>query len=119
MPFRDAETHFNDILTSIDLVDSFIGPMDFAAYEADLKTKSAVERQMQIITEAAHRLGDQAETLCPGPDWKGYMGMGNVLRHAYHRIDDQIVWNTVKLDLPTLKKSVAQALTKHFPSRNH
>jgi uncharacterized protein with HEPN domain len=70
----------------------------------DIKTKSAVERQLQIITEAAYRLGDEADTVCPGPDWKGFMGMGNLLRHAYHRIDDAIVWNTVKVELPALRK---------------
>ncbi len=84
--------------------------MDFEAYQGDLKTKSAVERQLQIITEAAYRLGDEAEVLCPGPDWKGYMGMGNILRHGYHKVNDQIVWDTVKIDLPPLKEAVLKAL---------
>lgn len=75
-----------------------------------MKTKSAVERQLQILTEAAYRLGDEADLVCPGPDWKGYMGMGNLLRHSYHRIDDQIIWDTVKLELPGLKEAVSRAL---------
>ncbi len=118
MPFRDAHMHFGDIIESIDLIDLFLKDMDFQVYEQDPKTRSAVERQLQIITEAAYRLGDEAETLCPGPDWKGYMGMGNILRHAYHRIDDKIVWNTVKLDLPPLKEAIAKALT-NLPSPEH
>lgn len=92
--------------------------MDLEVYKQDPKTKSAVERQLQIITEAAHRLGDEAEILCPGPDWKGYMGMGNILRHAYHRIDDKIVWDTVKLDLPYLKDAISKALT-NLSTRRH
>jgi uncharacterized protein with HEPN domain len=56
LPFRDARTHLEDIINSIDLIDDFIGTMDFEIYSQDLKTKSAVERQMQIITEAARRL---------------------------------------------------------------
>lgn len=84
--------------------------MDFTAYGKDQRTKSAVERQMQIITEAAIRLGTDGEKLCPGPDWKGFRGMGNLLRHAYHRIDDQIVWNTVTDELPALKVAVTKAL---------
>jgi uncharacterized protein with HEPN domain len=83
--------HFQDILGSIALIDLFLEGLEFEAYENDLKTKSAVERQLQIITEAAYRLGDEAEILCPGPDWKGFMGMGNVLRHGYHKVDDRIV----------------------------
>lgn len=60
--------HFQDILESIALIDQFLMGLEFEEYENDLKTKSAVERQLQIITEAAYRLGDEAEILCPGPD---------------------------------------------------
>jgi uncharacterized protein with HEPN domain len=57
-------------LDGLDHIESFLGDMDVEAYKADIKTKSAVERQMLIITEATKRLGDDAETLCPGPDWR-------------------------------------------------
>ena len=110
MPFRDAQTHFQDILDSIALIDLFLKDLDLEGYKGDLKTKSAVERQLQIITEAAYRLGDEADVLCPGPNWKGFMGMGNILRHAYHKVDDEIVWNTVKTDLPTLRQAVSRVL---------
>jgi uncharacterized protein with HEPN domain len=49
-------------LEGLDHIESFLGDVDLEAYKADIKTKSAVERQMQIITEAAKRLGDDAET---------------------------------------------------------
>lgn len=110
MSSRDDDTHLRDILESIQLIDAFVEGIDFESYESDLKTKSAVERQMQIITEAAYRLGDRAETVCPGPNWKGYMGMGNLLRHAYHRISDRTVWDTVKLDLPQLREAISKVL---------
>ena len=100
--------HFQDILDSIALVDMFLKDFSFESYESDLKTKSAVERQLQIITEAAYRLGDDAERLCPGPDWKGFMGMGNILRHGYHKVDDRIVWDTVKTDLPELREAASR-----------
>jgi uncharacterized protein with HEPN domain len=100
LPFRNNETHLRDILEGIEHVDSFLAGMSLAAYKADIKTKSAVERQLQIITEAAKRLGDDAETLSPGPDWKGFCRMGDVLRHGYHKVDDEIVWNTIKDELP-------------------
>ena len=110
MPFRDANTHFRDILESIKLIDEFVEDMAFEKYCDDIKTKSAVERQMQIIAEAAYRLSDEAQILCPGPDWKGFRGMGNILRHQYHLVNDKIVWDTVKDDLPSLKAAVQRAL---------
>lgn len=110
LPFRDNETHLKDILEGLDQIDSFLGNLCLDAYKADKKTKSAVERQLQIITEAAKRLGDDADSLCPGPDWKGFCRMGDILRHGYHKVDDEIVWNTIKDELPGMRDAVLIAL---------
>lgn len=110
MPFRDNATHLRDILEAINYIESFLSGMEFDAYKADARTRFAVERQMQVITEAAVRLGEEAEVIAPGPDWKGFRGMGNILRHAYHRIDDELIWNTVKEELPAIKQAVLKAL---------
>lgn len=115
MPFRDARTHLRDILESINLIEAFLKDMDFEIYQTDLKTKSAVERQMQIITEAAIRIGDNGEALCAGLDWKGFRGMGNILRHEYHRVDDKIVWETAKVELPKLKAATVPVLNASSP----
>jgi uncharacterized protein with HEPN domain len=98
------------MLEAIDHIEAFLDGVTFESYQTDVKTKSAVERQLQIMTEAAIRLGDNAESIAPGPDWEGFRGMGNLLRHAYHRIDDRIVWNTVKDDLPPLREILLKAL---------
>jgi len=111
LPFRDAKQNLRDIVESIDNIASFVMDMDLEAYRNDLKTKSAVERQLQIIAEAAIRLGEEAETICPGPDWRGVRGMGNFLRHEYHKVDDKIVWDTVKDELPKLRSYAVAALT--------
>lgn len=42
-----------DIINSIHLIDEFIGSINlFEEYTVDLKTKSAIERQLGIIGEA-------------------------------------------------------------------
>lgn len=38
--------------------------------------------------------------------------MGNILRHSYHRVQDEIVWKTVWDDLPALKVAVIRAIAK-------
>ncbi|MBV8630310.1 MAG: DUF86 domain-containing protein [Silvibacterium sp.] len=92
---------------------------DFETYRTNLMMKSAVERQMPVISEAAIRLGSEAEDACPGLDWRGLRGMGNILRHAYHRIDDRIVWDTAKEDLPLLKACVEAVLDAPEAGSNH
>lgn len=116
MPFRENAAHLADMLEAIDHIESFLDGVTFESYQTDVKTKSAVERQSQVVTEAAIRLGDHARRIAPGPDWEGFRGMGNLLRHAYHRIDDQIVWNTVKDELPPLREILLKALESESSS---
>jgi len=110
LPFRDNSTHLRDILEAINHIEVFLAGMSFEAYKADPRTKFAVERQMQVIAEAAVRLGEEAESIAPGPDWKGFRGMGNILRHAYHRIDDELIWNAATDELPLMKAAILKAL---------
>ncbi len=112
MSFRNNRTHLQDIVEGIDLIEAFVGDISLDAYKADPLRKSAVERQLQIITEAAKRLGDDAYALCPDEDWKGFCRMGDLLRHVYHRIDDEIIWDTVKEELPKMKVAAMEAIRK-------
>jgi uncharacterized protein with HEPN domain len=116
LPFRDPERHLRDILESIDQINEFIRDMDFSAYQEDKKTQAAVERKMQILTEAVIRLEMDGPNTFSEIDWKAYRGMGNFLRHSYHRVSDEIVWNTVQDDLPLLKRVVERALSGPGPS---
>ncbi len=110
MPFRDHLSYLRDIDTSIKLIESFIEGMDFDTFCSDRKTVAAVERMMQIISEAAMRLGEEAERLYPGQPWGNIRGLGNWLRHQYDDLDREIVWNTIQEDLPKLKDTISQAI---------
>jgi uncharacterized protein with HEPN domain len=81
--------------------------MDLEAFRADSKTVAAVERKLLVISEAAIRLGEHAQTLCPGLPWNNIRGIGNWLRHQYDRVDVDTVWNTVTEDLPSLRAADA------------
>ena len=57
MPFRDTETLLRDIAYAIGMIERFTAQMDFDAFREDPKTIAAVERKLQIISEAAIRPG--------------------------------------------------------------
>lgn len=113
MPFEDAQSHLRDICESIQLIEEFVSGMDLEGFRDDSKTRAAVERKILIISEAAIRLGDEAERLCPGVPWRDIRGIGNWLRHQYDRVDVETVWNTIQDDLPTLKAAVEKNLESH------
>ncbi len=104
-----------DIAENIERVQTYVHGLDRESFELDGRTYDAVERCLQRISEAAIRLGDDANALVPGQPWNDIRGTGNWLRHAYHRIDAGIIWETVNHDLPALLKDVRAALNRLAP----
>lgn len=117
MPFEDARSLLSDIAESIHFIQRFVLGMNLDEYRSDSKTQAAVERKLLILSEAAIRLTDQAETLCPGVPWRDIRGIGNWLRHQYDKIDAETVWNTIQDDLPPLRSAVERALSEFPPQQ--
>jgi uncharacterized protein with HEPN domain len=110
MSSRDLRVYFEDMLRSMDRIDTFIGTMTFEQYTKDLKTASAVERQFLILSEAATRLGTDIVALCPGPEWRDIRGIGNVIRHRYQDVMDETLWHTISDLFPALRSAIHEAL---------
>ncbi|HME07347.1 MAG TPA: HepT-like ribonuclease domain-containing protein, partial [Bryobacteraceae bacterium] len=73
-------------------------------------TVAAAERKLQVISEAAIRLGGEAEQRIPAQPRRNTRGIGNQLRHTYERIDLNTIGNAVTDDLPPFKAAVRRAL---------
>jgi uncharacterized protein with HEPN domain len=73
--------------------------MDF---ESDRLLQAAAQRFLEVIGEAASRVSDQTRNLLPGVPWREIIGMRNRLIHGYSSVDNDIVWETIKGDLPTI-----------------
>jgi uncharacterized protein with HEPN domain len=95
-----------DISNSIVLIDDFlVGIADFQAYQHDLKTQSAVERQLAIIGEVVNKLR-QETTGITLTNAKQIIDFRNRIIHSYDNIDASIVWAIVKRHLPVLKEEI-------------
>lgn len=70
-------------------------PESFVAHRI---VRQAVERNLEIIGEAAKGVSDAALARVPGVDWRGLRGVRDVLIHGYFRVDPTIVWNIVQTD---------------------
>ena len=95
-----------DILTAIELIEDFlISTPTFYDYLTDLKTKSAVERQLVIIGEAVNKFEkiNQENKLSFARE---IVNFRNRLVHAYDSIDDSIVWAIKTNHLPQLKVEI-------------
>ncbi len=97
-------------MDAIVMIEQFTSGMDSEMFRANPMAVAAVERKLQIISEAAIRLGSDAEQRIPDQPWRDIRGIGNQLRHSYERIDLNTIWNAVTDDLPPLKAAVLGAL---------
>ena len=104
------------MLESSGYIAEYLSGTDLATNRRERQLRSAVERELQISTEAASRLGKHAEQLCPTIDWRAIKGLGNVLRHEYDDIDDEIIWKAIHNRLPELRAAVRAALAE-LPNR--
>ena len=108
----DKAALLNDIVENIERIQGYIHGISRLSFKDDSRTYDAVERCLERICEAAVRLGDDAETLMPNQPWDEIRGTGNWLRHAYHRIDAELIWDTIERDLPKLLKDTLSALER-------
>ena len=102
-----------DILDNIEKIESYVGDLDLGQFSADPMRVDAVERCLQRLTEAAIKLGEaQMSEIAPTIPFHILRGFGNVLRHDYDGIDDQLIFDTVSRDLPGLKQACITYLSE-------
>lgn len=112
MPSSDPARRFEDILENIAKIERFTRCMDFPAFAASEQTVYAVNHAMLILSEAAAKLGEQANQLCPEVAWADIRGLGNRLRHDYDNINPIRIWLIVEKELDPLKSAIAKALQR-------
>jgi uncharacterized protein with HEPN domain len=78
---------------------------DFLEYKNDLKTKKAVERNLEIIGEAMNRIL-KVNSDFPIDNAKNIIGTRNRIIHSYDNISDDVIWTIVVRELPLLRKQI-------------
>lgn len=100
-----------DILNAIEEINSFFdqGTMQFSKYQKDLRTKKAVERNVEIIGEALGRILKRDETIIISNSRK-IVDTRNRIIHGYDSVSDDVIWGIVVRHLPVLHKEIEKLL---------
>jgi uncharacterized protein with HEPN domain len=110
LSFKEPTQPLRDILESVRRIEDFTAGMSFEQFREDPKTVAALERKFPVIGEAAVRFGREAPLIVPDVPWRQIRDLGNLLRHAYDKVDLEIIWQTITDDLPPLKAALLRAL---------
>lgn len=106
----EIQKYLYDIKTSIESIFDYLGDKrDFYEYQNNKLLRRAIEREFEIIGEAANKI------LKLNPDInidnaRKIVDLRNWVIHSYDKIDDVIIWGIISKHLPLLKKQVDKLL---------
>ena len=101
-----------DIIDNTSSIELYVAELDEEGLAHDRLRYDAVERCLERVSEAAAKLGTQADELAPGPPWHAVRVFGSVLRHAYDQVDPARIWEIATRDLPQVAAAAEAALQR-------
>jgi uncharacterized protein with HEPN domain len=106
MTGQSVLARLKDITAAIDGTGQAMSGVGLEAFAASWTLKHAVQRALEIISEASRHLPDELRARYPTTDGRAIAATGNQLRHAYQRVDDKIIYDVVQRDLPPLAEII-------------
>ncbi len=95
-----------DILAAIEWIENFTSGHDESSMIEDMKSYFAVQRCLEIISEASRAIPADLQELRPEIPWARIRAFGNVMRHEYDGIAPDLIWGVVVDELPRLKQAI-------------
>ena len=111
MPQRDPAIPLGHMQDAIKGIESATADINFETYCSTWVIKHAVQRGIEIISEASRHLPAELTSQQPDIPWPKVRGIGNILRHYYHNIEDEVIWKLVQDDLAQLRDAVQALMT--------
>ncbi len=109
---NEIKTWLFDILESIKEIEIYFEGKQkvFESYSKDIKTKRAVERDIEIIGEAINRILKKDKNFALENSQK-IIGTRNRIAHGYDKISDDLIWSIIINHIPKLKEEVSKLLS--------
>lgn len=99
---RSDEARLRDMLDAARTAVAFAAPLTFERFERSCLHRYAIIKAVEIVGEAAAKLGAETRSANPDIPWSDIVGMRHRLVHGYYNIRLDTVWATVQGDLPAL-----------------
>jgi len=100
--FEDDNVRIRHILDAAREAVDFSQGRSRADLNSDRQLNLSLVRLLEIIGEAARGISTEFRQEHPDLPWKSMVGMRDRLIHAYFDVNLDVVWETVKEDLPSL-----------------
>jgi uncharacterized protein with HEPN domain len=106
LKWKDDSIYLKHILDAISRIEEYTRGIQKDYFIKNHLIQDGVIRQMEIIGEATKRMSDEARTKHSEIPWKDMAGLRDKLIHGHFGVDLDAVWDTVRVDVPRLKKEL-------------
>lgn len=100
------ELYLNDILRTIEDIEKSFDSKTREYFEKDCDIVEATAMRLQIIGESIKNLPDKVKKKHGEINWDDFVKFRNTISHVYFKVDKDMLWDSVKNDIPKLKKIV-------------
>lgn len=113
---RDYLLYLQDMLTSMERIEMYIGDKGFSDFENDSLLIDAIVRNFEVIGEAANHVPEEIKENYHEMPWDKMYGLRNLIAHEYFGIDHQLLWQIAKNNLPENKSLLKEIIRKETRS---
>ncbi|MCL2481521.1 MAG: DUF86 domain-containing protein [Spirochaetaceae bacterium] len=121
MPLNENDLSFLiDIIDCIMDINEFTKEIQFNEFEKDKMRKLAVERQLEVIGQAANKVSKETQSILKSISWGNIIGLRNKLAHSYGEILAERIWIISKNSIPELIKELEkiEELKEYIVNKN-
>lgn len=101
-PDQKDAAYLLDMLQAAQKVQRYIRNKTFEYFQEDELLHDGVERNIEIIGEAARRMSEAFKQNHPHIPWRKIIAQRNVLAHEYDRVGDEEIWEMATVHVPRL-----------------
>jgi uncharacterized protein with HEPN domain len=115
MPLEERDkAYLWDMLDASQAIEEFVRGKKYEEYLSNRMLRSAVERNIEIIGEAARRTSESTRQAHPEIPWRSIVGQRNVLAHEYDEMLHEAIWAIAIRRVPELIVWLKKILPDEF-----
>ena len=106
MSKRSVKCYLQDILDAIEKIKKYTAKVDYKMFSKNQMMIDAVLMNIAIIGESVKKIPEDVKERYPDIPWKDIAGMRDKVIHDYFGVDVNIVWETIKKNVPELEQKI-------------
>jgi uncharacterized protein with HEPN domain len=106
--YKNDLAYIDHILDSIRKIQKFSKTLTLKEFSDNELVQDAIIRNIEVIGEASKKISTDTKKTYGDIPWKEITGMRDKLIHDYLGVDTKVVWETIKKDIPALKRLIKE-----------